>query len=688
MPFGLTNAPATFQRLMQEILGDLYLKGVTVYLDDIVVHTATLEKHFRLLREVFQRLREAGLKLNPKKCYFLLEEVKCLGHVVSAEGIKCDDSKIEAVRGWPEPTNVKELQRFLGFTGYYSRFIKDYAKIPRPLTDLLKGSNPWKGHKKRKARNVEVPWCWQEEQQDAFKELVTQMISPPVLCYPDFTKPFIVRVDASKQGLGAILCQKQESGEVRVVAYGSRTLKKSEQNYSAHKLEFLALNWAISKQFHHYLYGADHFEVTTDHNPLAYLQSTAKLDAVGHHWMADLGVYNFNVTYKPGINNIDADALSRLHSLPSGDVCLPSEAIKSWMNESTVAAECIAMQVDSTHYKGDLLPQKEAINWKEEQEQDVVLRQVKYFVARGKTPSRQEKESCSMEVLQYLWDWKILVLRDDVLHRRRVAEDGSEKFQLVLPGGFRDLVCVMVHDDMGHLGQDRSLALCKDRFWWPSMSKDVVKWIMECARCAKAPVLPHRAPLENIIATQPMELVTLDFLGLEECIGRIENILVITDHFTKYAVAIPTRNQTAQTTAQVFFDNFIMHYGLPARILTDQGRNFEARLLRELCQICIIKKTRTTPYHPQGNGMTERFNRTLLMMLRTLEDEKKNWMVYVPQLVHAYNYTRHHTTGRSPYSLIFGREPRLAVDVFLGWGRMMDRKWTTASMLRIFVQGC
>ena len=227
----------------------------------------------------------------------------------------------------------------------------------------------------------------------------------------------------------------------------------------------------------------------------------------------------------------------------------------------------------------------------------------------------------------------------------------------------------MVHDDMGHLGQDRSLALCKDRFWWPSMSKDVVKWIMECARCvcAKAPVLPHRAPLENIIATQPMEFVTLDFLGLEECKGRIENSLVITDHFTKYAVAIPTRNQTAQTTAQVFFDNFIMHYGLPARILTDQGRNFEARLLRELCQICGINKTRTTPYHPQGNGMTERFNRTLLMMLRTLEDEKKkNWKVYVPQLVHAYNCTRHHTTGRSPYSLMFGREPRLAVDVFLG----------------------
>ena len=214
MPFGLTNAPATFKRLMQEILGDLYLKGVTVYLDDIVVHTATLEEHFRLLREVFQRLREAGLKLNPKKCHFLLEVVKCLGHVVSAEGIECDDSKIEAIRGWPEPTNVKELQRFLGFTGYYRRFIKDYAKIARLLTDLLKGSNPRKGHKKWKAQNVEVPWCWQEEQQDAIKELVTQMISPPVLCYPDFTKPFIVRVDASKQGLGAILCQKQESGEV------------------------------------------------------------------------------------------------------------------------------------------------------------------------------------------------------------------------------------------------------------------------------------------------------------------------------------------------------------------------------------------------------------------------------------------------------------------------------------------
>ena len=160
--------------------------------------------------------------------------------------------------------------------------------------------------------------------------------------------------------------------------------------------------------------------------------------------------------------------------------------------------------------------------------------------------------------------------------------------------------------------------------------------------------------------------MTLDFLSLEECRGKIENILVITDHFTKYAIAVPTKNQTAITTARVFFDKFVVYYGLPACLHSDQGRNFESRLLKELCQICGIKKSRMMPYHPQGNGCTERFNRTLISMLRTLEnDQKGNWKLYVPQLVHVYNCTQHHTTGKAPYLLMFSRQPRLAVDALL-----------------------
>ena len=213
---------------MQRVLGDLHLNGCVVYIDDIVIYSKTEEEHEILLRKVFQKIREAGLKLSPKKCRFFQREIKCFGHVVSAEGISCDPSKTAAVSTWPVPTTVKDVQKFLGFTGFYRRFIKDYAKVAGPLTELLRGSNPRKKTGKKVLKTVaKTEWKWGEDQDKAFQALIKHLTGPPVLCYPDFSKPFLLKTDASKQGLGAVLCQEQESGDVRVVAYGSRTLRKA-----------------------------------------------------------------------------------------------------------------------------------------------------------------------------------------------------------------------------------------------------------------------------------------------------------------------------------------------------------------------------------------------------------------------------------------------------------------------------
>ena len=171
----------------------------------------------------------------------------------------------------------------------------------------------------------------------------------------------------------------------------------------------------------------------------------------------------------------------------------------------------------------------------------------------------------------------------------------------------------------------------------------------------------------NIKTSEPLELVCLDYLTLETSKGGYQHILVITDHFTKYAVAIPTRNQTAKTTADAFYNNFVLHYGLPKRLHSDQGANFESNLIKELCTLTGIERSRTTPYHPMGNGLTERFNRTLLQMLGTLTTEQKqNWKKYVGPMVHAYNSLRQDTTGHTPYFLMFGRQPRLPVDFTFG----------------------
>ncbi|XP_063416795.1 uncharacterized protein LOC134699038 [Mytilus trossulus] len=258
-------------------------------------------------------------------------------------------------------------------------------------------------------------------------------------------------------------------------------------------------------------------------------------------------------------------------------------------------------------------------------------------------------------------------MKDGVLYKEvTIGED--RKSQLVLPSANISVVLEALHSDMGHPGKDRTLSLIRDRFYWPGMDKDVEDWIQQCGRCIKRKTpARQRAPLVSIETQFPLQLVCLDFLTLEQSKGGHQNILVITDHFTRYAQAITTRNQTAKTTAQALFDNFILHYGIPQRIHSDQGANFGSKVIKELCNLTGMKKSRTTPYHPMGNGMCERFNRTLLGMLGTLESHQKaNLKFYVSPMVHAYNCTRHESTGVAPYFLMFGRNPRLPIDLAFG----------------------
>ena len=257
------------------------------------------------------RIPFAVCRLKGSKCEFFKGQVSYLGHIVSEEGIQTDPEKIEVVRSWPVPTTVKEVRQFLGFTGYYRRFIKGYASIAHPLNDLLVGnseSNPKNGKSAKKKRKKGFEWGM--EQQEAFDTLIEKLTSPPVLAYADYQYPFQVHTDASSTGLGAVLYQRQD-GKERVVAYASRSLKPAEKNYPAHKLEFLALKWAITEKFHDYLYGSK-FEVLTDNNPLTYILTSAKLDATGQRWVAALSAYNFTLTYRCGTQNGDADGLSRI----------------------------------------------------------------------------------------------------------------------------------------------------------------------------------------------------------------------------------------------------------------------------------------------------------------------------------------------------------------------------------------
>ena len=306
-------------------------------------------------------------------------------------------------------------------------------------------------------------------------------------------------------------------------------------------------------------------------------------------------------------------------------------------------------------------------DWRKAQRNDPTLKNIiDQLEAGSRVLAPQTSTSPSVD-RRYFKDSERLFMSHGVLYRK-VTLNEQEFEQLVLPMAFREVVFKAFHDDLGHQGRDRTTSLIKQRFYWPAMDSDIQQFVRQCNRCILRKTRQDKsAGLVNIVSTAPMEIICLDYLSLERSKGGVENVLVITDHFSRYAQAIPTKNQTARTTARVLFDNFIVHYGFPARIHSDQGKTFESNFISELCAIAGVEKSRTTPYHPMGNGQFERFNQTLLKMLGTMEEyQKSDWKAHVPTSVHAYNATFHKTTGYSPFFLMFGRHPRLATDAFLG----------------------
>jgi transposase InsO family protein len=686
MAMGLANAPATYQRLMEECLGDLHLKVCMVFLDDIIVFSDNFDEHLIRVEQVLDRLRLCGLKLNPKKCSFCQDKVRYVGHVVSADGIEADPEKCEQVKNWPRSTTPEEVRRFLGFCSYYRRFVKGFSSIARPLSELM--PNPTASKKRKGKKGADQPktvgkWTWGQAQEEAFQKLKNCLSSPPVLGFADYAQPFELHTDASLDGLGAVLYQEQD-GKKRVIAYASRGLSRSERNYPAHKLEFLALKWAVTEKFHDYLYGHS-FSVYTDNNPLTYVLTTARLDATGHRWLAALSSYDFDIQYRPGASNADADALSRLPGIPKAEASattnhIPRESVSAVCQSSQTVSfieglACSATVVDDSFpVAGQSLRKYTNDDIRAAQRADPVLGVWVDALGRGRRPAKDDgpQNSASRALHQTADKLKLI---DGKLYRETEIHEQTRK-QLVLPSKLVPEALTQCHNEVGHPGRDRTLSLLRERFFWPGMTTETEEWIKKCHRCIcrKTPA-NARAPLVNIVTTQPLELVCVDFLTLEPSKGGYQYVLVITDHFTRFAQAVPTRNMTAKTTAEVFFQQFVVHYGMPKRLHSDQGANFGSRLIRELCNVMGTDKSRTTPYHPMGNGMTEHFNRTLLDMLGTLEqDQKKDWKAHISFLVHAYNCTPHESTNYSPYSLMFGRDPYLPVDIAFGLGDTQDRQ--------------
>ena len=300
MPFGLCNAPATFQREMNRIFFDLIGVCVFVYIDDLVVYSPSMDQHIKDLEKVFKILHNNGLKINLEKCHFFKEEVELLGHKLSTKGISPIDSKVNVIMNWLPPKNIKQLRSFLGAIGYYRKFIYNFAQIAKPLYELTKKN---------------VPFVWTDTTNKAFVELKNKIISAPILSPPVFEKPFIIRTDASKYGIGGVLIQLDENNDEKPIYFESRTLVNAELNYSITDLEGLAAYYCVMK-FRPFLTG-NNFETIlyTDHKPLVYIFNSKEPTSSRHiKWITEFSILKVKVLYEEGRRNVIADALSRLNS--------------------------------------------------------------------------------------------------------------------------------------------------------------------------------------------------------------------------------------------------------------------------------------------------------------------------------------------------------------------------------------
>ena len=525
MPFRLCNALPTFQRLMQNCLGELNLTYCLIYLDDMIVFSETPEEHLWRMRVVFDRLREHGLKLKPSKCDVFKSEINYLAHHVSQKGVLPSKKNLESIAQCPPPDTYTKVKSFVGLVGHYRRFIKGFAKIAAPLYDLTSGDN-----KDKKSEHVDLS----PEACEAFDHLKVACLQAPILAFPDFNKPFLLETDASRRGLGAVLSQKQADGWYHPIAYASRVMNETEQRYHSNKQEFLALKWAVTEQFHEYLspYGKNRneFVVRTDNNPLTYIISSANLDAAGQRWVARLASYNFSLEYQKGKDNTVADFLSWMSErLPEEEVReylnkIPYPGVKAVLDNAITPIEERAeqgvrptpdcrgdCQEETVEARPARLATTNVTDWKQEQEDPVL-----YQVAKHSRVPHETFKAALHKVLDkkataaYVKAKEQLVIKNGLLYRKtRQGQADEIVFKFVVPQRHR-----------GTTLRNR---------------------IKKYGRCRKYEAAPPVVPMKPLTCSRPGELLHVDFTSIEETVPLkedpvIHNVLVLQDHFSKYVV--------------------------------------------------------------------------------------------------------------------------------------------------------
>ena len=639
MPFGACNAPSCFMRLMEKVLEGLQWQSALVYLDDILVYGNTFQEELERLVEVLTRLRRANLKLSPKKCTLFQHEVQYLGHLVGRLGVRTDPGKVAAVVDWPTPTSVGEVRSFMGLCTYYRRFVEGFATIAAPLHQLT-----------RKDARFE----WDEACQAAFEALKASLARDPVLAFPLRGLPYLLDTDASAEGVGAVLSQMKD-GKEHVVAFYSAKFSRAERNYCVTRKELVAMVKSL-KHFHPYLYGTE-FTIRTDHAALRWLKTLRDPEGQLARWLGRLEQYHYRVVHRAGKVHHNADSLSRRPCEEECEHCRRRELTPR-------VQQCCRVTLCEV---GD------EEKWREAQRGDSDLAPLMRWLERDERPGREElsPESPATKFLES--QWAMLRLENGVLQRRweDVATGGSV-WLLVVPRTLRAELLGEAHGGVssGHLGRKKTLCRLRERTYWVGMRSDVAEWCKVCQTCAarKGPAHRTRAPLQLHQVAAPMERVAVDIAGPFPCTPRGNRfICVAMDYFTKWPEAYAVPDHAAETVAEVLVSEFFTRFGMPGELHSDQGREFESRVFKQCCELLGVQKTRTTPLHPQSDGMVERFNRTLADELaKYCSEDQQDWDLCLPFALMAYRTAQQEATGYTPSRLMFGREIRLPLDLTTG----------------------
>ncbi|KAD6453180.1 hypothetical protein E3N88_07885 [Mikania micrantha] len=593
MPFGLTNAPAVFMDLMNRVCKPYLDKFVIVFIDDILIYSQNEEDHKQHLKLVLQLLAKEKLYAKFSKCEFWLKEVHFLGHVVNDRGIQVDPSKIEAVKKWEAPTTPMEIRQFLGLAGYYRRFIENFSKIAKPLTMLTQKEQKYK---------------WGSEQEEAFQLLKHKLCHAPILSLPDGIDNFVVYCDASHQGLGCVLMQKD-----KVIAYASRQLKVHEKNYTTHDLELGAVIFAL-KIWRHYLYGTKCL-IYTDHKSLQHILDQKMLNMRQRRWVELLNDYDCDIRYHPGKANVVADALSR------------KERVKP------VRVRALGMTIQTSLKTQILEAQKEALKAKELKEE----------LLCGAEKKLKPKEDDVLYFQERMWVPELNNIRELIFH-----EAHKSKYSI-------------------HPGADKMYKDLKEYYWWPGMKKDIALYVGKCLTCSKVKA-EHQKPSGMLqqpeIPQWKWEQISMDFITkLPRTSGGYDSIWVIVDRLTKSAHFLPIREDfKMEKLAKLYITEIITRHGVPMSIISDRDSRFTSRFWQSMQKALGTRLDLSTAYHPQTDGQTERTIQTLEDMLRCcVVDFGGSWDNHLPLIEFSYNNSYHTSIKCAPFEALYGRKCRSPV---------------------------